>query len=95
MVQNDRSLEYEKTIVGLETARVNMSHIIKTSRCYNKETCPKAPWNHRMVLIREIKNQTCEIPLWLSRLRIWHCYCFILGNCCGASSVPGLETSTC
>ena len=35
------------------------------------------------------------VVLWLSGLRTWPCHCSGLGHCCGAGSVPGLETSTC
>lgn len=43
-------------IVGIEAGRVNMSHIIKHSGCYNKETCPEAPWNHEIVFNQRNKE---------------------------------------
>ena len=36
-----------------------------------------------------LNTQFGEFPLWLSRLRIWHCHC------CGMGSFPALGTSTC
>ena len=39
---------------------------------------------------RSYSNVTSQgVPLWLNGLRIW-CH-----HCCGAGSIPGLETSAC
>ena len=35
-----------------------------------------------------------SVPLWRSKLRIWHCHCSGSGQCCGVGSIPGLGTST-
>ena len=35
------------------------------------------------------------VPLWCSRLGIWHCHCSALGHCCGLGSIPGPEISMC
>ena len=35
------------------------------------------------------------VPLWHSRLRIWHCHSSCSGHCCGTGLIPGLRTSTC
>ena len=35
------------------------------------------------------KSVNKGVPLWLSRLRIWHCHC------CDTGSIPGLGTSAC
>ena len=36
-----------------------------------------------------------RVPLWLSRLRIWHYHCSRSSHCCGTDSNPGPGTSTC
>ena len=38
-------------------------------------------------------NRRAGVPLWLSRLRIWHCHYFGSDYHCGVASVPGLGTS--
>ena len=43
----------------------------------------------------ELKICSEGVLLRSSRLRIWHCYCSVLGCCCVTGSVPGLGTSTC
>ena len=35
------------------------------------------------------------VPVWLSRLRIWHCHYSGLGHYIDMGSIPGLGTSTC
>ena len=32
------------------------------------------------------------VPLWCSRLRIWHCHCIGSDRCCGVRSTPGQGT---
>lgn len=41
------------------------------------------------------KNKCLGVPLWHSRLRIWHSHCRGSGHHCGAGSIPGPGTSTC
>ena len=33
------------------------------------------------------------VPIWLSKLKIWHCHCSILGYCSGAGLIPGPGTT--
>ena len=37
------------------------------------------------------KKKCLGVPMWLSRVRIWHCYWISLGCCCGMCSIPGWE----
>ena len=46
----------------------------------------------------EVLNQeprVVGVPVWLSRLRIWHCHYSGLGHYIDMGSIPGLGTSTC
>ena len=40
-------------------------------------------------MLQHIHNSThySGVPLWHSRLRIWHCHCSGLGHCCGIGSL--------
>ena len=35
------------------------------------------------------KDMIRVVPMWFSRLRIWHCHCSGSGCCCGVGSIPG------
>ena len=41
------------------------------------------------------EEREAGVPLWHSRLRIWHCHCSSLDHCCGSGSILGLGTSIC
>ena len=41
------------------------------------------------------KNESIEVPWWLTWLRIQHCHCSGSACCCGIGSIPGPGTSTC
>ena len=36
----------------------------------------------------------CVVPLWHSRLKIWHCHCIGYGRCCGEGSIPSMGISS-
>lgn len=57
--------------------------------CYIKGLKEELKWLYL------IKINGSGVPWWLIRFRIWHCYCFGLGGCCGVGSTPGLGISTC
>lgn len=57
--------------------------------CYIKGLKEELKWLYL------IKINGSGVPWWLIRFRIWHCYCFGLGGCCGVGSTPGLGTFTC
>ena len=55
------------------------------------EICSRSHWFWYRSSLSLYFNEPARggVPLWLSKLRIWHC------RCCGASSVPGLGISLC
>lgn len=57
-------------------------------------------WFFLSILVTQDQNWRSQnfigVPLWLSGLRIWHCYCnSVLNRCCGSGSIPGPGTFTC
>ena len=48
-----------------------------------------------IVFFSNHKKSGSGVPLWLSRLRIWHCYCHASGCSCGTGVIPGPGTSAC
>ena len=51
----------------------------------------------KKIKIIKIKNKRMKwilkncpgVPLWLSKLRVWHCQCSSLGRCCSSGLNPG------
>ena len=41
-----------------------------------------------VLLFGHVKKMQRGVPLWLSRLWIWHCYCWGSGHCYGKGLVP-------
>ena len=62
-----------------------------------------AIWNKPVAKGQKLCDCTYEVPkkvkfgvpVWCSRLRIWHCHCSGSGRWCGMGSIPGPGTSSC
>ena len=92
MITNQAKRRKIKAEGGLEFQKKKTMGWVKIGVSAISYLCLHVCLNHVWGLKEKIPER---VPLWLSRLKIWHCHCCGSGYSWGKGSNPGPGTCTC